>query len=158
RVCGADDAVIFRIDGQKLRRVSHHGLIPEAGLTDRLVERGTVIGHVVLDRRTVHVPDIEAEEGNEVPITARTFARPRGVRTHLGVPLLREGAAIGVILIRRLDVRPFTPEQISLLETFADQAVIAIENVRLFKELQTSNRELTTALDTQTATSDILRV
>src|SRR5262249_28983345 len=78
--------------------------------------------------------------------------------TTLAVPLFRESRAIGSLLIRRTEVRPFSDKQIALLETFADQAVIAIENVRLFTELQASNRELTTALDTQTATSEILRV
>src|SRR5262249_14428970 len=79
-------------------------------------------------------------------------------RTVLSVPMLREGVVIGVITIRRPDVQPFTDKQVELVTTFADQAVIAIENVRLFKELQTSNRDLTEALDQQTATSQILRV
>src|SRR5262249_15295500 len=78
-------------------------------------------------------------------------------RTTLATPLLREGVALGAILIRRMEVRPFSDAQIALLETFADQAVIAIENVRLFTELQEKNRELTTALEQQTATSEILR-
>src|SRR5204862_5863092 len=79
-------------------------------------------------------------------------------RTTLIAPLLRGSTAIGAVGIRRTEVLPFSDKQIALLRTFADQAVIAIENVRLSTELQTSNRELTTALDTQTATSDILRV
>jgi signal transduction histidine kinase len=87
-----------------------------------------------------------------------TSAPQHGVESILAVPLLREGVAVGVIRVSRTQRQPFTEQQITLLETFADQAVIAIENVRLFSELQSSNRELTTALDTQTATSDILRV
>ena len=81
-----------------------------------------------------------------------------GIRTLLATPLLREGLALGYILIRRLEARPFSEKQVALLKTFADQAVIAIENVRLFKELQERNRALTEALEQQTATSEILRV
>src|SRR5207253_926138 len=86
------------------------------------------------------------------------YARRLGHRTTLAVPLLRQGTPIGGIVVRREEIRPFTDSQMELLETFADQAVIATENVRLFKELQTRNGELTEALDQQTATSAILRV
>jgi len=114
------------------------------------------MGRAVIDRQTNHVEDLLALS-NEYPEGAR-HAAELGCRTTRATPLLREGEAIGVLLIRRSEVWPFTDAQVTLLETFAAQAVIAIENVRLFTELQASNRELTTALDKQTATSDILRV
>ena len=88
----------------------------------------------MLDRRTIHVPDLQAEV-DEYPESS-SFARSYGFRTVLNVPLLRGAEAIGAISIRRTEVRPFTDRQIELLKTFADQAMIAIENVRLFTELQ----------------------
>src|SRR5262249_30327250 len=111
----------------------------------------------ILDRQAVHVHDLLATEPPAFPLTA-TAARDGGFRTVLSVPLHRENEAIGALSIRRREVQPFSTQQIAVLQTFADQAVIAIENARLFTELQTSNRELTTALEKQTATSDILRV
>src|SRR5262249_16954104 len=117
---------------------------------------GTIGGRTVLEARTIHIADVQAEAA-EFP-EASENSRRLGFRTLLSVPLIREGVAIGVIQLFCTEVRPFTERQVELLKTFADQAVIAIENVRLFRELQTSNRELTTALDKQTATSDILRV
>jgi len=125
--------------------------------------RGTVMGRAVIDRQTIHVVDLLAL-ATEYPEGSRLSAE-LGHRTTLGTPLLREGEAIGALLIRRMEVRPFTDAQIALLKTFADQAVIAIENVRLFSELQEKNQALTEAhaqvsesLNHQTATSEILRV
>jgi GAF domain len=107
----------------------------------------------VIDRQTIHIHDFTTSM-DEFP---EAVGREHGFRTTLTVPLLREGTSIGVIIIRRVEVRPFSDTQITLLQTFADQAVIAIENVRLFKELEARNHDLTRALDQQTATSDILR-
>src|SRR5262249_22183953 len=115
--------------------------------------RAFITGRAILDRAVVHIPDIELDPENQYP----TIARVIGGRSILIVPMLREGAPIGAITVARAEPGPFSEVQIALLQTFADQAVIAIENVRLFKELQTSNCELRTALDTQAATSDILR-
>src|SRR5262249_30495731 len=120
-------------------------------------DRGFFVDRAILDGQTIHIHDTRAEIGDEYADVKRAVV-DLGLRTALAVPLLREGIPIGAILIRRTEVRPFTDKQIALLKTFADQAVIAVENVRLFKELQTRNRDLTTALDRQTATADVLRI
>ena len=113
-------------------------------------------GRAIVDRQTIHVHDLRVAEA-EFP-GAKTSGIAVGLRTVLDTPLLREGVAIGAIHIRRREVRPFSDRQIKLLETFADQAVIAIENARLIHEQQARNRDLTEALEQQTATSEILRV
>jgi signal transduction histidine kinase len=143
RLCNAHDALIFQVFGDGLRLVAHHGQISLVGPVGQLtipLARGSIGARAVIDRRTVHVADVLAE-ADEYP-ESRQRARQLGYRTALAVPLLHAGEAIGVIFIRRTEVRPFTERQIELVNTFADQAVIAIENTRLFEEVQARTREL----------------
>jgi signal transduction histidine kinase len=148
RLCDANDAAIFQMFGNNLRLVAHHGQIPTVGPVGQLMiplERGSMGARAVIDRRPIHVADILAE-GDEYP-ASRKRALQNGHRTALAVPLVHAGDAIGFILIRRTEVRPFTERQIELVNTFADQAVIAIENTRLFEAEQASKRELARSVE-----------
>ena len=162
RVCGATDSSIFRVDGDVLRLVTRYGGLPRLlRIGDTVpVTSDTVVGRAVAERRTLHVEDLHALPETEFPETRARQRRSSlsGSRTYLATPLLREGVPVGLILIRRWEARPFSARQIALLETFANQAVIAIENVRLFQELQERNRELTAALEREAASADLLRI
>src|SRR3984893_11623705 len=155
-LCEAYDAVLRLRQGDNLELSAHHGRVPADWNLSRINPYWTA-GRAALERRPVHVHDMSSSEGDEFP-EAQARARSQGHRTILSVPLLQEGKSIGTITLRRLEVNPFSDKQIALLQTFADQAVIAISNVRLFEEVQAKTRELSEALQQQTATAEVLKV
>jgi GAF domain-containing protein len=155
RLCNAYDAVILLRKGESLVFGAHHGPIP-MDFIELPITRAWTAGRVVVDREPVHVHDLAAA-GDEFP-EGQALALRLGHRTILSVPLLYDGEAIGSLSLRRTEVRPFSEKQLELAETFADQAVIAIENVRLFEAEQARTRELSESLEQQTATADVLRV
>ena len=158
KLCHADMAAVTRLDGNTYRHVASSGLTPDehegAKRVAIDVNRSTVTGRAVLDRKIIHILDAGADPDFHFPEGLKRI----GFRTLLGVPLLREGQPIGVIVLMRKTVSAFSDKQIQLVKTFGDQAVIAIENVRLFEDEQQRSRELTEALEQQTATSDVLKV
>jgi GAF domain-containing protein len=152
----ADDALVALKDGNDLVFKEQHGSIPV--VWDRLaISRDWAAGRAVVDGKPVYVHDLLSSEGEQFP-GSQEFAHRTGVRTVLSVPLLRESESIGAIVLRRAEVQPFSDKQITLLQTFADQAVIAIGNVRLFEEVQAKTSELTETLEYQTAIADVLNV
>src|SRR5262249_61304623 len=161
QLCEADMGAIIRPKGASNYWATSYGLPPEHGEFIKGIPlkpgRESVTGRALLESKTVHVPDVLADPEYTDPEVLEA-QRKAGYRSTLGVPLLPQGIPIGVLLLMRRSVRPFTQKQIELVETFADQAVIAIENVRLFDEVQARTRELSEALEQQTATSEVLQV
>ena len=149
RICDASDARIFLVEGSHFRPAAGFGDVSVEG-GPRPLTRGSPSGRAIIDRARQHIEDITALPVDEFPV-GRPIAERSGWRAILSVPLLREDRALGTIALRRKEARRFTDKQIALLETFADQAAIAIENVRLFNETKE-------ALERQTATAGILRV
>ena len=158
RLCEADMAAIMRPRGTTFYYTTSYGFPVDYLEFVRTVPltagRGSVMGRTLIEGKAVQVPDILADP----EYMYLDHQEKSGARTILGVPLLREGNPIGVVLLYRQEVRPFTEKQIGLVTTFADQAVIAIENVRLFEEVQARTKELSEALEQQTATGDVLNV
>ena len=158
RLCEADFAVMSRLQGSTYRHVASYGMPPE--LHERLANfpieagQGTTAGRAALTRKAVQVLDVQTEPGYMLSGPMKQA----GAHSMLAVPLLREGIPIGVLVVVRREVLSFADRQVDLLTTFADQAVIAIENVRLFDQVQARTRELSDMLEQQTATSEVLQV
>ena len=158
RLCRAERATILRLNGDCFSLVASYGM--PADYSEYMqanpirLDRGSLSGRAALDGRPVHVPDVLADP----EFTRYETQKLGGFRSALAAPLMRDGSPIGSIFLTRAAVDPFTQQEIELITTFADQAVIAIENTRLFEEVQARTRELSTALEQQTATSEVLKV
>jgi GAF domain-containing protein len=156
RLCGADHALLFRRDGATCYLAANHGRSHQFEEYFKqhpiAIGRGSLAGRTVLEGKVIHIPDAQPE------YTMTELIKLDPFRTMLGVPLLREGNPIGVITLTRAIVRPFTKQEIQLVTTFADQAVIAIENARLFEEVKARTEELSESLQQQTATAEVLKV
>jgi two-component system, NtrC family, sensor kinase len=158
QVASADRGAIIMREGDLYWNRANYGFTREAVRYSSehplKLDRGSVTGRVALEGKAIHLPDALADPEYQ----ATGYQRAFGYRTILGVPLQREGSTMGVFILTRDEVNPFTDKQIELVATFADQAVIAIENVRLFDEVQARTRELSESLEQQTATSEVLQV
>jgi signal transduction histidine kinase len=157
KLCNAPSAFIQRVDGDVMRRVAAYPYPAPLIGEETVIDRGRISGRAIIDRKTIHVDDNAVATQSEFP-GGRNLQPVTGTRSALATPLLREGVAIGVIFVRRTEVRPFTEKQIKLLETFASQAVIAIENVRLFKELDERTNELTRSVGELKALGEVSQV
>ena len=155
RLCESMDATVWRVAGGRVRVVAQFGSPIDSSALP--LTRGSVTGRAIVDRKTIHVHDLAAMVETEYPDVKEVQQRI-GHRTTLATPLLSQGEALGAISVRKNHVHPFSDRQITLLQTFADQAVIAIENVRLFEQVQARTHELSDALERQTATSEVLNV
>jgi GAF domain-containing protein len=155
RLCGALMGIVYLYDGNRLHMVASHNIAPEARsrIYDGQPERWYLGGRAIVDRTIVHVPDVLAD-----PDYSRKLALAGGFRAGLSIPLLANGKPVGAISVGKVEPVPFSDRQVQLLNTFADQAVIAIENVRLFEAERQRTRDLSEALEQQTATSEVLKV
>src|SRR5437879_356493 len=158
KLCDGLFSALYQFDRELLHRVAQHNYTPEAlEASDRVFParptRALGAGRAILDRAVVHMPDVEVDPEHQYQALSRAI----GIRSSLWVPMLREGAPIGVITVARAEAGPFSESEIELLKTFADQAVIAVENVRLFKELQARTGELTQSAAPSTALGEVSR-
>ena len=159
-LCGAAYGVVYRFDGEVISIAAHHNVDPTAldafhQIWPMRPNANAFIGRAILERKALYVLDVAAEPGYTF---AATHQEALGLRTFLSVPMLRDGNPIGAIAVYRKEVKPFSNRQIELVKAFADQAVIAVENVRLFDELQARTEDLRELLQQQTATADVLKV